>query len=164
MPSRRSRTWSPSSRRLESFEHGARRRARRGQCRPRWKRKRRQRNRRRGGRRPCRSRRISRSTETAMEATPLDTALHCFVAVARHHGLDLSVDRIMHAYALTPSDQKASLLPKIARRHGFRAKVLKLKWAELQRLGEAFPAIARLKNGNSVIVLGFRDDRVCVLD
>src|SRR5262249_27207254 len=31
-------------------------------------------------------------------------------------------------------------------------------------LGEAFPIIARLINGNSVIVLGLRDERVCVLD
>ncbi len=99
-----------------------------------------------------------------MDATPLDTALHCFVAVARHHGLDLSVDRIKHDYALKPGDQKASLLPKIARNHGFRAKVLKLAWGDLKRLGEAFPVIARLFNGNSVILLGFREDRVCVLD
>src|SRR5262249_58954478 len=34
----------------------------------------------------------------------------------------------------------------------------------LKQLGDAYPVIARLANGNSVIVLGFREERVCVLD
>jgi subfamily B ATP-binding cassette protein HlyB/CyaB len=99
-----------------------------------------------------------------MDATPLDTALQCFVAVARHHGLDLSIHRIKHDYALKPGDEVASLLPAIARKHGFRARVLKLAWKELKQLGDAYPVIARLANGNSVIVLGFREGRVCILD
>jgi subfamily B ATP-binding cassette protein HlyB/CyaB len=99
-----------------------------------------------------------------MEMTPLDTALQCYVAVARHHGLDLSVDRIKHDYALKAGDESASLLPTIARNHGFRAKVLKLAWRDLKQLGDAYPAIARLANGNTIVLLGFRDERVCILD
>jgi subfamily B ATP-binding cassette protein HlyB/CyaB len=33
-----------------------------------------------------------------MEAASPETALQCLVAVARHHGIDLSIDRIKHDY------------------------------------------------------------------
>jgi ATP-binding cassette, subfamily B, bacterial HlyB/CyaB len=96
--------------------------------------------------------------------SPLDTALQCLVAVARHHGLDLSVDRIKHDYALKPDDEIARLLPLIARKSGLRARWLRLGWKDLPRLGDAYPAIARLSNGHSIIVLGFRNDTVGVVD
>jgi ATP-binding cassette subfamily B protein len=99
-----------------------------------------------------------------MDASPLDTALECFVSVARYHGVDLSVDRIKHDFALTQNDAIDRLLPTIARRSGFRAKKVKLSWNDLKRLGEAYPIIARLVNGTRVIVLGFRDNKVGVVD
>ena len=99
-----------------------------------------------------------------VDTTPLDTALNCFVAVARRHGLDLSTERIKHDYALMPGEGSPSLLPRIARRYGFRAKVLRVTWCDLRRLGEAFPVIARLTNQNSVIILGFREEEICILD
>jgi ATP-binding cassette subfamily B protein len=99
-----------------------------------------------------------------MSMTPADTALQCFVAVARHHGLDLSVDRIKHDHPLNPDDDIGVLLPSIARHYGFRAKGLNIAWNDLKNLGDAFPAIARLSNGNTVIVIGFRDKSVGVLD
>src|SRR5215471_17237072 len=99
-----------------------------------------------------------------MEASALDTVLQCFVAIARHHGIDLSADRIKHDYALKPGDDISRLLPKIARSSGMRSRKLQVGWKDLQRLGEAYPAIARLANGNSVILLGFHEDKVGVLD
>ena len=99
-----------------------------------------------------------------MDATVIETALQCFVAVARHHGLDLSIDRIKHDFSLKPGDDATSTLPAIARSHGFRVRVLNLAWKELKQLGDAYPVIARLANGNSVIVMGFREEKVCVLD
>ncbi|RXH22092.1 peptidase C39 [Bradyrhizobium nanningense] len=99
-----------------------------------------------------------------MESTALETALKCFVAVARHHGIDLSIDRIRHDYALKPDDDISRLLPKIARSSGMRSRKLKVGWKDLQRLGEAYPTIARLNNGNSVVLLGFHEGKVGVLD
>ena len=99
-----------------------------------------------------------------MEAVANDTALQCLVAVARHHGIDLSVDRIRHDYALQPEDEVNRLLPKIARSSGMRVRKLRIGWKDLARLGEAYPAIARLANGNNVIVLGIADEKVGVLD
>jgi ATP-binding cassette subfamily B protein len=99
-----------------------------------------------------------------MEGSAPETALQCFVAVARHHGIDLSPDRIKHDYALQAGDNITRLLPKIARKCGMRTRELKVCWEDLPRLGEAYPAIARLANGNSVVLLGIQDDTVGVLD
>ena len=99
-----------------------------------------------------------------MEGSSLETALQCLVAIARHQGIDLSADRIKHDYALKPDDDITRLLPKIARSSGMRSRKLQVGWKDLQRLGEAYPAIARLANGNSVILLGFHEDKVSVLD
>src|SRR5262249_34426316 len=99
-----------------------------------------------------------------MKGCSLETALQCLVAVARHQGIDLSVDRIKHDYALHPDDDIARLLPKIARSSGMRTRKLQVGWKDLTRLGEAYPAIARLANGNSVVLLGFHEDKVGVLD
>ena len=99
-----------------------------------------------------------------MEGSAFDTALQCFVAVARHHGVDLSADRIKHDYALKPDDDITRLLPNIARSCGIRTRKLKARWKDLPRLGDAYPAIARLANGNSVVLLGFHEDKVAVLD
>jgi ATP-binding cassette, subfamily B, bacterial HlyB/CyaB len=99
-----------------------------------------------------------------MEHAPLKTALQCFVAVARHQGVDLSAERIKHDYALTSDDGVGKLLPIIARKAGFQARVLKIAWNDLKKLGEAYPVIAQLANGNSIILLGFRDEEVGVVD
>jgi ATP-binding cassette, subfamily B, bacterial HlyB/CyaB len=104
------------------------------------------------------------TTGTSMEGSALETALQCFTAVARHHGIDLSVDRIKHDHALQPDDDITRLLPKIARNSGMRSRKLQVGWKELQRLGEAYPVIARLTNGNSVVLLGFHEDKIGVLD
>src|SRR5262245_36727680 len=99
-----------------------------------------------------------------MDSSTLHTALQCFVAVARHHGVDLSVDRIRHDHALKADDDIRRLLPVIARKSGLHTRTVRIAWKDLPRLGDAYPAIARLSNGNSIILLGFRDNKVGVLD
>jgi hypothetical protein len=46
---------------------------------------------------------------------PLSTALQCFFAVARHHGVDLSIERLIHNYALSKSERTTPILLEIAR-------------------------------------------------
>lgn len=94
----------------------------------------------------------------------MDSDLECLVAVARYHGVDLSVDRIKHDFALGQGDPIDRLLPSIARRSGFRAKTVKLTWRDLSRLGEAYPIIVRLGDGKRVIALGFRDNKIGIVD
>jgi len=96
------------------------------------------------------------------------TALHCFAALARHHGVDLAVERLIHDHALGDEEPDLDRLVRIARTAGFRARAVRLAWADLAALGQAFPVLARLHNGNSVILAGFRGDaetgEVAVLD
>lgn len=100
----------------------------------------------------------------SVEGSPVETALQCLVAIGRHYGIDLSPERIKHDFALRPDDDITRLLPKIARSSGMRSRKLKVGWKDLQRLGDAYPVIARLANGNSVILLGFNENKVGVLD
>jgi ATP-binding cassette subfamily B protein len=95
-----------------------------------------------------------------IDSGPLLTALQCFVAVARHRGVDLSVERLAHDYAVGEGDKSVAVLRKIARDTGFKVRSLNLRWAELPRLGEAYPFLAHLHNGNTVIVAGFRSESV----
>jgi ATP-binding cassette subfamily B protein len=94
----------------------------------------------------------------------MDLALECFVAVARYRGVDLSVDRLKHDFALAENDSIDHLLPSVARKSGFRAKTLKLKWRDLGRLGEAYPFIIRLADGRRVIAVGMRDEKLGIVD
>ncbi len=86
-----------------------------------------------------------------------DTALITFELVARHHGVDVSVGRLIHDYAIVDPVIDTRLLLRIAREAGFKAKAPRLTWEELGQLGQAFPIIARLTNGNSVVISGVRD-------
>ena len=96
------------------------------------------------------------------------TALHCLVAVAQRHGLNLSVDRLVHEYALTGAEPSTAQLLRIAKEQGLKAKATRLKWRDLPKLDEAYPVLARLTNGNTVVFAGFRrdgsDEKLLVLD
>ncbi|UTD27953.1 peptidase domain-containing ABC transporter [Bradyrhizobium sp. WD16] len=82
------------------------------------------------------------------------TALECLARVAAHHGVDLPADRLQHAYVVAGSPIATNLLLRMAKDGGLRARNARLDWGALFRLGEAYPALVRLKNGNWIVVLG----------
>lgn len=82
------------------------------------------------------------------------TALACLAGIAAYHGLDLPVERLRHAYAIDGSPIPQTLLLRMAKEAGLRARGTRLNWRTLLRLGEAYPALVRLTNGNWVIVSG----------
>ncbi len=82
------------------------------------------------------------------------TALASLAIVARHHGLDLSPERLAHDHAMDGREPAPGLLLRIAGESGLRAKLIRLDLAGLAALGEALPVAARLDNGNWVAVLG----------
>lgn len=97
------------------------------------------------------------------------TALECLVGVARHHGIDLSADRLRHQYAIGDVAISPILLLRMAQESGLRARSAKLSWDALLRLGEAYPALAQLTNGNWVAVIAATKDTdggeaVCIID
>ncbi|WP_218109125.1 peptidase domain-containing ABC transporter [Desulfolutivibrio sulfoxidireducens] len=95
------------------------------------------------------------------------TSILCFIMVARHFHLDFTLDGIVHKYALQDAETPLPLLLRIAKEHGFRAKEARLGWERLFKMGEAFPAIARLKDGKSILLSGVRPGekpQVAILD
>jgi ATP-binding cassette, subfamily B, bacterial HlyB/CyaB len=86
------------------------------------------------------------------------TALQCLVRVAGHHGLDLSVDRLRHTYAVGDAEFSHATLLRMAKEAGLRARVTRLKWEALLRLGEAYPVLIPLANGNWVVVAGVQEN------
>lgn len=86
------------------------------------------------------------------------TGLWCLVAIARHHGIDLSEERIVHLNALDGADVGARSLERLARTAGLTAKATRLSWDELLRLGDALPAVLRLHDRSFVILSGVKLD------
>jgi ATP-binding cassette subfamily B protein len=82
------------------------------------------------------------------------TALECLSLVGGHHGLDLPAERLRHAYAIANAPIPRILLLRMAKEAGLRAKSSHLQWDDLYRLGEAYPVLVRLANGNWIIVSG----------
>lgn len=101
----------------------------------------------------------------ASEAPFPHTAIHCLVAVAGHHGLPATVQRLLHDYALPAAEPSTDNLLNMARKLGLKAKSTRLDWQKLTRLQGVYPALARLTNGNTVVVAGAKgDEAVAVFD
>ncbi|KAB0680369.1 peptidase domain-containing ABC transporter [Aureimonas leprariae] len=82
------------------------------------------------------------------------TNLHCLALVARHHGVDLSAERLLHDYAVEDEPVDARRLMRMARDAGLRTRLAHLSWDGLLGLRQAYPALAELDNGNWVVVVG----------
>ncbi|MFD1628156.1 peptidase domain-containing ABC transporter [Azospirillum griseum] len=82
------------------------------------------------------------------------TALRCLALVARHHGLAASPTALRDR--LAPGDDEPSTADalRIATAMGFKASARRLDWRGLCALPPVFPVLARLTNGNSVILVG----------
>ncbi|HEY8333399.1 MAG TPA: peptidase domain-containing ABC transporter [Tardiphaga sp.] len=90
----------------------------------------------------------------AASRVEVQTALQCLEFVAARHGVDLSVEQLMHAHAVDGAALLVSDVVRMARQAGLRAKTAKIDWQVLVNLGEAFPAMVQLANGNWVVVAG----------
>ncbi|MBA5608844.1 peptidase domain-containing ABC transporter [Duganella sp. FT3S] len=86
------------------------------------------------------------------------TAIQCLTAIAQHHGLQINPERLIDDYALGAEEPGNGLLLRIASDIGLKAKTDRLSWSRLQAQGGVFPLMARLNDGNMVIVVGVRDD------
>ncbi len=89
-----------------------------------------------------------------MAKVQTQTNLACLVFVSRHHGVQLSVDRLRHDYAIGLQPPSPTLLLRMAQEAGLRARSAKLTWEEVSALSAEQPVIACLSNGNCVVLLG----------
>jgi ATP-binding cassette subfamily B protein len=93
------------------------------------------------------------------------TAIQCLTAIAQHHRMPVNPDRLIHEYALEAEEPGEALLLRIAGDIGFKAKLAQFSWDELHSQEGVYPILARLNNGNSVIVVGaLEGDRLAILD
>lgn len=84
------------------------------------------------------------------------TALQCVALLARHHGIDVSADRLIHDYSLANEAPTLRRILRICKDSGIKARHARMTWKQLRKLGEGFPAMAKLSNGNYVILVGMR--------
>jgi subfamily B ATP-binding cassette protein HlyB/CyaB len=110
---------------------------------------------------------LAQATSLSSDATAsiddfLDTGLKCLVAITQHHGLATSLEQIRRYHLPSPgaSSQGSGLLLAVAASLGLKARTAALSWDDLGVLHEALPAIVRLKNGNFVVVVGFKESDV----
>ncbi|MRR49453.1 MAG: peptidase domain-containing ABC transporter [Rhodocyclaceae bacterium] len=98
------------------------------------------------------------------------TAVQCLTAIAQHHGLQVNPDRLIHDYALGTAEPSPAMFLRMASDVGLKAKAERINWEALVALKGVFPLVAKLSNGNSVIVVGARpaegeeESKVAVLD
>ncbi len=100
------------------------------------------------------------------------TSLVCLALVARHHGIDVSSDRLIHDYSLENEEPSLRRFLRIIKDTGLKARYTSITWKQLHKVEQAFPVIARLRNENYVILVGVRKqeldgkvfDQVAVFD
>jgi subfamily B ATP-binding cassette protein HlyB/CyaB len=81
------------------------------------------------------------------------TALGCLAIIGRLHGVNLTVEQLIHDNLLTQDEVSTGQLLDCARRAGFRCKTLFLKWPGILDLKKALPSIVRLTDGRSRVLL-----------
>lgn len=86
------------------------------------------------------------------------TAIQCLTAIAQHHGLQINPERLIDEYALGAEEPRDTLLLRIANDIGLKAKAGHLTWDGLVAQEGVFPLMARLQDGNMVIVVGVKRD------
>src|SRR5580692_10750128 len=74
-------------------------------------------------------------------AQPVLSGITCLTVIARFLGVDYT----------------AAQLVQVARKIELTAKLVRLSWDRLQRLGQALPAILILRDGEAVILSGVKD-------
>ncbi|MDD2462382.1 MAG: peptidase domain-containing ABC transporter [Desulfobulbus sp.] len=84
----------------------------------------------------------------------INTALICFSLVAREHKIELTKERLIHEYNLSQEEIPQDTLLRMAKEAGLKAKSLDLRWQGLFKLKQALPAIAQLKNGRHMVMVG----------
>ncbi|QEG23455.1 peptidase domain-containing ABC transporter [Mariniblastus fucicola] len=85
------------------------------------------------------------------------TSLQCLALVARHHGIDVSADRLIHDYSLEFDEPSLKRVLRIGKDTGLKIRHSRLTWKQLCKLDQAFPVMIRLENGNYVIAVGMRE-------
>ncbi|MBP5638832.1 MAG: peptidase domain-containing ABC transporter [Victivallales bacterium] len=80
-------------------------------------------------------------------------------AIARHHGLPLDMQQLMHEHAAGENDLTPRELVSIAGKHSLKAKCISLKWNKISRINAVLPCILEKKDGHFAILCGIRQPK-----
>lgn len=86
------------------------------------------------------------------------TTIQCLAAIAQHHRLAVNPERLVDDYALGAEEPGVATVLRIATDIGLKAKADKFTWEVLQAQQGVFPLIARMSDGNCVIVMSASDN------
>jgi ATP-binding cassette, subfamily B, bacterial HlyB/CyaB len=87
-------------------------------------------------------------------ATPrVPSGLGCLVIVARHHGLHLSATQMIRDNLLSNPEVSIDEIRKCATGSGLKAELVELNWESLRQLRRVMPAIVRLRDGSSMVLV-----------
>jgi subfamily B ATP-binding cassette protein HlyB/CyaB len=84
------------------------------------------------------------------------SAVQCLTAIAQHYGIPALPERLIHDYALTEAEPETKLLIRMASELGLKARARTLAWNDLAELEGVFPLLARLEEGQVVIIAGLK--------
>ncbi|MBP7335243.1 peptidase domain-containing ABC transporter [Niveispirillum sp.] len=73
--------------------------------------------------------------------------------IARHHGLHLSREQLIRQHARDDAEVTPSVVVDAAERAGMTAKVSRMRFEHLLRLGRAIPALLRLRDGTARLLI-----------
>lgn len=83
------------------------------------------------------------------------STLLSLIAVARTHGVELTIEALQSTYVIDDQNLPSSILVSIAQDAGLEARCVKAQWSDLKRLGNILPAILMLKDGGAAVLSGF---------
>lgn len=95
------------------------------------------------------------------------STIQCLAALAQHHRLPVNPERLIEDYALGREEPATATVLRIAADIGLKAKADKFVWDGLLAQNGVFPLIARMQDGNCVIVMGAsskEDGQVAILN
>ncbi len=82
------------------------------------------------------------------------TTVQCLAALAQHHRLPINPERLIEDYALVAEEPTPATVLRMAADIGLKARLDKLSWESLIAQEGVFPLMARMSDGNCVIVMG----------
>jgi subfamily B ATP-binding cassette protein HlyB/CyaB len=95
------------------------------------------------------------------------STIQCIAALAQHHRLPINPERLIEDYALGAQEPSSATVLRIATDIGLKAKQDKFTWDGLKAQVGVFPLIARMSDGNCVIVMGVApkdEEQVAILN
>jgi len=87
------------------------------------------------------------------------SALFCLCAIARHHNISMDLRRVMHEFAIDSEEPRPALFDAIADHYELKTRRVRMSFEKICNLQQAFPAIARKKNGKSAVICGVRKNQ-----